>query len=741
MIIPEWFYKEERSPIKKKIQKVNNPKTLKQIARENIKMNDKELDKEIAKKMINPYYFIDENLKIGFKINLESHNISHANSLLNIIPNFPDIGFEKRYINKILKDMATIYARLINQYKFKYHILFSASFYKINEEDQRSDEIELFINLKINNNLTETDINNIDVKSQLEHQIQSQETKESGWIFDKINEMKIRFYKTDDLNGSNYIKIPLRSNAQANIKNNVKYCFIWSILASLHPCENDHPNRVSNYIQYFNELNFQSFDFTNGFKCSDVHKFNELNNLSVNIFELNFYQDKNKWKHNLIPIEISKNKSDKIVDLLTYKNHYALIKKINVFLGDHHKNFICRRCLNSNTSENMLKIHKPKCENNDITTIRTSSESYLHWKKHFHKNPLYFRIYADFEADNEKDNSIVGNKKTNIYKQNPVLNGYEIVSELEDVLQSGYYKSPLGYDNVDWFVDEVLKLENKMAFYFKKTKKDIIMTEENEEDYKNDNICRFCEKNIESDKVRDHCHLTGKYRGPAHSNCNVNVTQKQSNFIPFIFHNFSNYDCHMFFKTLVEKKKDKVDFEIIPITNEEYISVTYGCIRFIDSYRFLSSGLGSLVKSLVDNSHKTLKDFEEEIVDNDEILKILSEIKVLITEDKFKNDSIKDLKKDYSNEIKNLEEALLNYIGENDLKLLKARFPDEWKDLTKKLACPYEYFNSIEDYQKPVNNLKKEDFFSKLKNKNPDDEEIERTKEIIKIFNIKKEKN
>ena len=123
-----------------------------------------------------------------------------------------------------------------------------------------------------------------------------------------------------------------------------------------------------------------------------------------------------------------------------------------------------------------------------------------------------------------------------------------------------------------------------------------------------------------------------------------------------------------------------------------------------------------------------MKDFEEEIVDNDEILKIVSQIKVLITEDKFKNDSIKDLKKDYSNEIKNLEEALLNYMGENDLKLLKTRFPDEWKYLTKKLAYPYEYFNSIEDYQKPVNNLKKEDFFSKLKNKYPDDEEIERTK-------------
>ena len=137
----------------------------------------------------------------------------------------------------------------------------------------------------------------------------------------------------------------------------------------------------------------------------------------------------------------------------------------------------------------------------------------------------------------------------------------------------------------------------------------------------------MCEKKIESDKVRDHCHLTGKYKSPAHSVCNINVTQDKSNIIPFLFHNFSNYDCHLFLKKLVDKKIDKVNFDKIPQTNEEYISVTYGCILFIVSYRFLSSSLDSLVKTLVDNSYKTLKDFKEENVDNDEILNIVDEIK------------------------------------------------------------------------------------------------------------------
>ena len=178
---------------------------------------------------------------------------------------------------------------------------------------------------------------------------------------------------------------------------------------------------------------------------------------------------------------------------------------------------------------------------------------------------------------------------------------------------------------------------------------------------------------IESDKVRDYCGLAFKYRGPAHNKCNINITQKQSSFIPIAFHNFSNYDCHLFFKGLVDRKNDKLKFKITPKTSEEYISVTFGCIRFIDSYFLLWSLLDSLVKTL----------------DSD------------------------------------------------DFVILKKEFPDKWQYLNKKLAYPYKYFNSPGDYQKPVDDLQKEDFFTNLKNKCPEDEQIERTKEIIKLFKIK----
>ena len=105
--------------------------------------------------------------------------------------------------------------------------------------------------------------------------------------------------------------------------------------------------------------------------------------------------------------------------------------------------------------------------------------------------------------------------------------------------------------------------------------------------------------------------------------------------------------------------------------------------------------------------------------------------------DKTKKNPISDLKKKLPDKINELEEAFLDYVGENDLKTLKTKFPDKWRYLTKKLAYPYEYFNSIEDYNKPVDNLENKNFFSKLKNKCPDDIEIDRTREIIKKFNIK----
>ena len=178
MITPAWLFLET---VENKINKIHNPRSLKQIARDNIRLDDKQLNKELAKKMLNPYYFIDENLKVGFKINLDSHNFHHTSSKLTVIPNHPEFGLAVRYINKIMKELAVIYAGLINQYLFKNKTVFSARFDKQDEDNQLLDNTELLININSNHNLTQSDLDNIVVVSQLDYQILQQEMKDSGW--------------------------------------------------------------------------------------------------------------------------------------------------------------------------------------------------------------------------------------------------------------------------------------------------------------------------------------------------------------------------------------------------------------------------------------------------------------------------------------------------------------------------------------------------------------------------------
>ena len=130
--------------------------------------------------MINPYYFTDGALQVEFNITLESHHINHAKSKLISKLNYPEIGIEVRYTKKIMKELSVIFARKINQYKFKYQTVFSPKSDKQDEDNRVLDGTEIFINLTNNHTLTQTDIDNIDVKSPLEQQIQQQGMKDSG---------------------------------------------------------------------------------------------------------------------------------------------------------------------------------------------------------------------------------------------------------------------------------------------------------------------------------------------------------------------------------------------------------------------------------------------------------------------------------------------------------------------------------------------------------------------------------
>lgn len=135
-------------------------------------------------------------------------------------------------------------------------------------------------------------------------------------------------------------------------------------------------------------------------------------------------------------------------------------------------------------------------------------------------------------------------------------------------------------------------------------------------DFKNAKICHICENDFQRGKdiiVKDHCHFTGRYRGAAHQDCNLQYQENRT--IPVVFHNLSNYDSHFLLRKLATGFKGMM--KIIPINSEKYISFIKTVedssdkfqemvkFKFIDSFRFMPSSLDYL-SSLVPSEKKTI---------------------------------------------------------------------------------------------------------------------------------------
>ena len=137
------------------------------------------------------------------------------------------------------------------------------------------------------------------------------------------------------------------------------------------------------------------------------------------------------------------------------------------------------------------------------------------------------------------------------------------------------------------------------------------MSSKEQKSFNEAEICHICKKELKDDKVRDHCHFTGKYRGAAHNECNLRCRKPM--ILPVVFHNLQGYDAHLFIKQLASLSGE---LNCIPSTEEKYISFSkkikvdeYKCritgdvkqiyfeIRFIDSFKFLQTSLANLVSN------------------------------------------------------------------------------------------------------------------------------------------------
>ena len=155
-------------------------------------------------------------------------------------------------------------------------------------------------------------------------------------------------------------------------------------------------------------------------------------------------------------------------------------------------------------------------------------------------------------------------------------------------------------DFIKWVFTQQKRIYQNIENHFNKKLK---MSEEDENNYQNSQNWWICNQKIIKDKVRDHCHITGKFRGSAHKECNSKLRIPRK--LPIIFHNLEGYDGHIIFKELNNFKD--IDMRVIPKLSEKYTSIIINrSIIFLDSLQFYKASLDNLAGNLQDCDFKHL---------------------------------------------------------------------------------------------------------------------------------------
>ena len=417
---------------------------------------------------------------------------------------------------------------------------------------------------------------------------------------------------------------------------------------------------------------------------------------------------------------------------LTVKYLPGLLKGIT---STHEKDFYCSNCFHSYRTKNKLESHKEIFENHDYCHVEMPTKDnniikYNHGEKSM---KVSFIIYADLECLLEKKSTCINipneSSTTKINKHTP--SGYSILTSCsfdESKNELNYYR---GKNCMKKFCKDLKEHATRIINY--KKKKIIILTKEEKLNYNDQQICYICKKEFDKSdkkhhKVRDHCHYTGKYRGAAHNICNLRY--KVTKEIPVVFHDGSTYDYHFIIKELVEEFEG--NFDCLGENTEKYITFSVTLkkkienknletnykIKFIDSFRFMSSSLSKLVDNL------------SEAIHNNKCADCKSNLDYIKT----KNEKL--ILKCY-----NCKQRYRKKFNKELIKRFASTYEFCYNDLNKfvlllrKGVHPYEYMDTWERFSE-ISLPSKEDFYSNINMEDISDIDYRHTNNVFKGFKL-----
>lgn len=467
----------------------------------------------------------------------------------------------------------------------------------------------------------------------------------SGFNIVSIDGLLLTVYKYTPMSGSSYIELPAfieKKRGTINPQNNDEQCFKWAILAK-HVTGTTVCRVNGGYKQHENKYNFDGISFPT--PLSDIPKFEKNNNVSVNVYGLEKkFQPPQKYPTYVVyPLRVVDEEKANHFDLLLMtdgdNSHYVYISNFSRVIrsqktGHKERVVFCKRCFTSFddrrhkfklSGQDALDQHNLICGAHKPILPEMPKEGecidFKTWKNTV-RHP--FVIYADFEALLVKTNEDKGKSTKIIQKHEAMSYGFmvkasdnvptELLEEYEIPTETVIYRGGKSRQDVaKKFVEAVVVVSKKIEELMK-TNVPLTMTEDEEKTFQVCTECNLCKNSlVGGGKVRDHDHLTGKFRQTLCSKCNLELHQPK--FVPVFFHNLSNYDSHFI---ISELGYDTESINVIPNSEEKfisfskYISSTF-TVRFIDTFRFMASSLSSLAENLItpglENFRETAKHF------------------------------------------------------------------------------------------------------------------------------------
>ena len=352
----------------------------------------------------------------------------------------------------------------------------------------------------------------------------------SGWSISQVDKIVLSMVAYNPTGGSSFIRTPkslVGKYAIVNVQNKDSKCFVWAVLSALHP-QDRNSERVTKYVEYASELNVAGLEFP--LTVNNVKKFESLNHtISINVFA---YEEKS----GVYPVYITsaKNRGHHVNLLLLSENdnhHYTWIKNMSKLLHRtddyHHRKYYCDYCLHGFYAQDILDRHVEDCSKFGMQKVVMPKEDdkWVQFKSIQKMLQVPFVIYADFEAYTSKLQGPANPQASTHQYELHELSGFAYLVVCADSARSFQpvvYRGP----NV---VEELLTRLKQEAWAIHDILSNIVpmqLSVEEEHDFEAAYECYLCEEPLGIDRVRDHCHLTGKYRGAAHSECNLQLQFK-----------------------------------------------------------------------------------------------------------------------------------------------------------------------------------------------------------------------